>query len=78
MLQGIDPKRSTRRPTGHYFDFRLAMGTAVHQTRVVEALLTIDTFQVHHTFGVAPIEDFECILGVDFCHEFLLQVNKQE
>ena len=76
-LQHIDPEQVAWSPTGHYFNFSLAVGTTVHQAQVIKALLTIGTFQVQHTFGVAPIEDFECILGVDFCHQFLLQVNWQ-
>ena len=31
-----------------------------------------------HYFGVAPIETFDCILGVDFCHLFLLHINWQQ
>ena len=76
-LQHVYPEQVTWSPNGHYFNFSLAVGTTVHQAQVIKALLTIGTFQVQHTFGVAPIEDFECILGVDFCHQFLLQVNWQ-
>ena len=77
-LQRIDLKHITWRPTGQYFNFSLAVGTAVHRAHVIEAQLTINTFQVQHRFGVAPIEDFDCILGVDFCHIFLQQLNWQE
>eukprot|EP00963_Diacronema_lutheri_P008489 scaffold753_cov390-Pavlova_lutheri.AAC.21 len=77
-LQRTDPLRATWRPTRQYFNFSLAMGTAVHRAHVIEAQLTIGTFQVQHECGVVPIESFDCILGVDFCHKFLVQLNWQE
>ena len=77
-LQRHDPQQQMWRPTGQYFDFNLAVGTEVHQAQVIEAQLIIDSFRVHHHFGVAPIETFDCILGVDFCHQFLLNLNWQQ
>ena len=76
-LKKHDPTQQSWRPTGQYFDFSLAVGTEVHQAQVIQAQITIDTFQVTHYFGVAPIETFDCILGVDFCHLFLLHINWQ-
>eukprot|EP00963_Diacronema_lutheri_P000042 scaffold1_cov375-Pavlova_lutheri.AAC.42 len=77
-LQRSDPLRVTWRPRRQYFNLSLAVGMAVHRAHVIEAQLTIRTFQVQHQFGVAPIESFDCILGVDFCHKFLVQLNWQE
>ena len=77
-LQRCDPRCVTWKPTRQYFNFSLAVGTAVHRAHVIKAQLTMGTFQVYHQFGVAPIESFDCILGVDFCHKFLVQLNWQD
>ena len=77
-LRHQDPTMQNWKPTGHFFNFSLAVGTETYQAQVIEVLLTIDTFQAIHTFGVAPIETFSCILGVDFCHKYLLQLNWQQ
>lgn len=43
-LQRLDPQQLTWRPTGHYFDLNLAVGTEVHQTQVIEAQLVVTSF----------------------------------
>ena len=45
---------------------------------VISVLLQLDTFQVWHTFGVAPIESFDCILGADFCQAYLANIRWQD
>lgn len=76
-LKLADASMITWKARDQYFDFSLAVGNTIHKALVIEAQLTIDTFQVKHQFGVAPIENFDCILGVDFCHQYLVQLNWQ-
>ena len=54
------------------------MGSETHRAPIVSLLIHIDGFQVWHEFGVAPSQEFDCILGSDFSNAYLQVLNWQK
>lgn len=47
------------------------MGTGVHRAPIIVLQISLDSFRVWHEFGVAPVQEFQCILGSDFSNAYL-------
>jgi len=54
------------------------VGSNIHKEPIVTLQINIDSFCVWHDFGVAPIQEFECILSSDFSHAYLRVLNAQQ
>ena len=70
-LQAFDPQGLSWQYADDTVDFTVALGQEVHTAPVITASFTIDGFQARMNFGIAPLEVFDCILGVAFCHKHL-------
>eukprot|EP00963_Diacronema_lutheri_P000659 scaffold42_cov432-Pavlova_lutheri.AAC.3 len=77
QLQQADPKGLSWQYTSTTFNYNVAVGQQVHTAPVIRARFSIDGFQAHTDFGVAPLETFDCILGAAFCHKYLSALDWQ-
>ena len=70
-LRQADPTGVSWVCTAASYDYSVAVGQEVHTAPVIRAAFSIDGFRTRIEFGVAPLETFDCILGANFCHQYL-------
>eukprot|EP00963_Diacronema_lutheri_P012540 scaffold1810_cov321-Pavlova_lutheri.AAC.1 len=74
QLQHRDPAKKTWFYTSEYFDFECAVGEKIHQAQVISARIQVDSFHAWVPFGITHLNSFDCILGYDFCAEYLVGI----
>ena len=77
-IQQADAQGITWKTTDEFVEFGVAVGKETHKAPIVRLELTIDSFRVWHDFGIAPVQDFQCILGSDFSNSYLQVLNWQQ
>ena len=77
-VQQADAQGITWKTTNEFVEFRVAVGKETHKAPIVRLQLTMDSFRVWHDFGIAPVQDFQCILGSDFSNCYLQVLNWQQ
>ena len=77
-IQESDTRGTTWRTTQEFVEFGVAVGSNIHKAPIVNLQIKIDSFCVWHEFGIAPIQEFECILGSDFSNAYLQVLNWQQ
>ena len=77
-VQQANAQGITWKTTNEFVEFRAAVGKETHKAPIVRLQLAMDSFRVWHDFGIAPIQDFECILGSEFTNSYLQVLNWQQ
>lgn len=76
-IRAADRNQTTWKTTKEFIEFGVAMGTEVHRAPIVTLQISLDSFRVWHEFGVAPVQEFQCILGSDFSNAYLQVLDWQ-
>lgn len=74
QLRQKDPAKKTWYYTPEYFNFECAVGEKIHQAQVIFARIQVDSFHAWVPFGITHLNTFDCILGYDFCEEYLVGI----
>eukprot|EP00963_Diacronema_lutheri_P013675 scaffold2678_cov356-Pavlova_lutheri.AAC.1 len=72
--QHKDPAKKTWFYNSEYFYFECAVGEKIHQAQVISARIQVDSFHAWVPFGITHLNSFDCILGYDFCAEYLVGI----